>query len=254
MKNVNLTISCRRDYMAVFPVDDKQYKALKNRIKKDGEVNVDEACKKLGRATPLNREHVIEHGLIVAESEPFVRAQIDGIIVFENNVEMTAAVSNPFEYEFVNVDENVSAAFIGEMKNDGFESDEEDDYTISNYLTNNLERIKIESVGYDMEDGQQVLVIYYGGFSENGTLNFDFEIEDNEEFDVNKLHFFRACIEDQCGGLNCSAVAEDFEIFLEDMILYDKKVIGIRDVDIEDYGESETALGEYYPCDCINYE
>ena len=118
MKTVNLTISCRRDYMAVFPVDDKQYKALKNRIKKDGEVNVDE---------------------------------------------------------------NVSAAFIGEMKNDGFESDEEDDYTISNYLTNNLERIKIESVGYDMEDGQQVLVIYYGGFSENGTLNFDFEIEDNEE-------------------------------------------------------------------------
>ena len=85
MKTVNLTISCRRDYMAVFPVDDKQYKALKNRIKKDGEVNVDEACKKLGRATPLNREHAIEHGLIVAESEPFVRAEIDGIIVFENN-------------------------------------------------------------------------------------------------------------------------------------------------------------------------
>lgn len=253
MKTVNLSISCRRDYMEVFPVDSKQYKALKN-LRKKGEIILDQVCEKLGSAQPLDRNLVIEHGLIVAESEPFVRAEIDGIIVFENNVEMTAAVSNPFEYEFVNVDENVCAAFIGEMKNDGFESDEEDDYTISNYLTNNLERVKIESVGYDIEDGQQVLVIYYGGFSENGTLNFNFEIEDNEEFDVNKLHFFRACIEDQCDGLNCSAVAEDFEIFLEDMILYDKRVIGIRDVDIEGYGESETALGEYYPCDCINYE
>jgi len=256
MKTVNLTISCRRDYIAVFPVDDKQYKALKNRIKKDGEVNVDEACKKLGRATPLNREHAIEHGLIVAESEPCVRVEIDGAIVFEDNVKMTAPVSSPYDYEFVNVDEKLTAAFIGEMKDDGYAPDDDDDYSISNYLTNNLERSKITSAGYSdgIDDGQQVLVLYCGGYSKNGTLHFSFEIRDDEVFDVSKLHFFRACLEDQCEGLNCSGIAGGYDIYLEDMILYDEKVIPVSSCDIVDYGDSVTALGEYYPCDCINYE
>ena len=241
--------------MAVFPVDGKQYKALKNIINKEGEIIVEEVCEKLAKAQPLNRENSIEHGLIVAESAPHVRVEIDGTVVLEDNVEITAPVSNPYEYEFLNVDEKVSAAFIGEMKDDDFEPDDEDDYSISNYLTNNLEHMKIASAGYSsIEDGQQVLVLYCGGYDGNGTLSFNFEIEDSEEFDVKKLHFFRACIEDQCEGINCSGIAGGFSMYLEDMILYDKKVIGVSDVDIEDYGASETALGEYYPGDCINYE
>lgn len=254
MKQVRIKVSCRRDYLAVFPIEDAQYKALKRKLKKDGCINVDEVCEKLGKTTPLSKEKAIEYGLIVSECDPQICVDVDGEVVFEDIVAIESVTSDPFAFSFVNVDERLSGAFLSEMQADEFEADADDDYSISNYLTNNLERVKIEDTVGKADDGQKVLASYYGGYEGNGTCYYNFEMDDDKPFEIEKLRFFRACIEDQCDGIQCSATAEGCDIYLEDMILYENKVVGISDVDVEDYGDTEAALGEYYPGDCINFE
>lgn len=238
MKTVKITLTCRRDFMQIFPVEDDVY---------DVDV-IDEARE--------NETYPIELGMLANETDPRITVEVDGETVYDEVTPFKEVDSDPSKFEFVNVEDSmVKAVKQGIAENIiDYTPDDYGSYEISNAVSNAFEAQQICNSGNEIEDGQRVAVEYDGGYEDSATVEYEFEIDDNEEFDIEKLQFFTACFEDETCVFNCSATNNDNDIYLEDFILYGNKVIGLSEVVDVDYGDSERIFGEYYPGDCINAE